>query len=54
MRLDDRGFAKGNWRYILPIIMVFLSIMMISEVKYPSFKKLDLRATRPDWRIDES
>jgi CDP-diacylglycerol--serine O-phosphatidyltransferase len=47
MRLDDRGFAKGNWRYILPIIMVFLSIMMISEVKYPSFKKLDLRATRP-------
>jgi CDP-diacylglycerol--serine O-phosphatidyltransferase len=44
---DDRGFAKGNWRYILPVIMVFLSIMMISEVKYPSFKKLDLRATRP-------
>jgi CDP-diacylglycerol---serine O-phosphatidyltransferase len=45
--LDDRGFAKGNWRYVLPVIMVFLSIMMISEVKYPSFKKLDLRATRP-------
>jgi len=44
---DDQGFAKGNWRYILPIIMVFLSVMMISEVKYPSFKKLDLRATRP-------
>src|ERR1051325_11125537 len=44
---DDRGFAKGNWRYLLPVIMVFLSIMMISEVKYPSFKKLDLRATRP-------
>lgn len=47
MRLDDRGFAKGPWRYILPVIMIFLSIMMISEVKYPSFKKLDLRATRP-------
>jgi CDP-diacylglycerol--serine O-phosphatidyltransferase len=47
MKLDERGFAKGNWRYILPVIMVFLSIMMISEVKYPSFKKLDLRATRP-------
>jgi CDP-diacylglycerol--serine O-phosphatidyltransferase len=44
---DDRGFAKGNWRYLLPVIMVFLSVMMISEVKYPSFKKLDLRATRP-------
>lgn len=44
---DDRGFAKGNWRYSLPVIMLFLSAMMISEVKYPSFKKLDLRATRP-------
>lgn len=45
--MDDRGFAKGNWRYVLPVIMIFLSAMMISEVKYPSFKKLDLRATRP-------
>jgi CDP-diacylglycerol---serine O-phosphatidyltransferase len=44
---DDRGFAKGNWRYILPVIMLFLSMMMVSAVKYPSFKKLDLRATRP-------
>jgi CDP-diacylglycerol---serine O-phosphatidyltransferase len=44
---EDRNFAKGNWRYMLPIIMVFLSIMMVSEVKYPSFKSLDLRATRP-------
>jgi CDP-diacylglycerol--serine O-phosphatidyltransferase len=44
---EDRDFAKGNWRYILPVILVFLSIMMVSEVKYPSFKKLDLRATRP-------
>lgn len=44
---DDRGFAKGNWRYVLPVIMLFLSMMMVSEVKYPSFKKLDLRATRP-------
>lgn len=44
---DDRDFAKGNWRYVLPVIMLFLSIMMVSEVKYPSFKSLDLRATRP-------
>ena len=44
---DDRGFAKGNWRYVLPVIMIFLSVMMVSQVKYPSFKKLDLRATRP-------
>jgi CDP-diacylglycerol---serine O-phosphatidyltransferase len=44
---DDRGFVKGNWRYVLPVMMLFLSVMMVSEVRYPSFKKLDLRATRP-------
>ncbi len=49
--LDDYGwlevrFARTPWRYILPVIMVFLSIMMVSEVKYPSFKKFDWRARR--------
>jgi CDP-diacylglycerol--serine O-phosphatidyltransferase len=43
---DDKGFAQGNWRYALPIVLLFLSAMMVSEVKYPSFKKLDLRATK--------
>jgi CDP-diacylglycerol--serine O-phosphatidyltransferase len=27
--------------------MVFLSLMMVSEVRYPSFKKLDFRQTKP-------
>ncbi|HYE32647.1 MAG TPA: CDP-diacylglycerol--serine O-phosphatidyltransferase [Methylomirabilota bacterium] len=44
---DDRGFVTGNWRYALPVIMVILSIMMVSEVRYPSFKKIDFRTTRP-------
>jgi CDP-diacylglycerol---serine O-phosphatidyltransferase len=43
---EDKGFATGHWRYVLPFIMVFLSIMMVSEVKYPSFKKLDLKTRR--------
>ena len=43
--LEDR-FARTPWRYVLPVIMVFLSIMMVSEVKYPSFKKFDWRARR--------
>jgi CDP-diacylglycerol---serine O-phosphatidyltransferase len=51
MWMDEKGFATGTWRYALPIIMVFLSIMMVSEVKYPSFKKLDLRATKPFTKI---
>ncbi|MBM3832284.1 MAG: CDP-diacylglycerol--serine O-phosphatidyltransferase [Verrucomicrobia bacterium] len=44
---EDRDFAKGTWRYILPCILLFVSFMMVSERKYPSFKNLDLRATRP-------
>jgi len=43
--LEDR-FARTPWRYSLPVIMVFLSVMMVSEVKYPSFKKFDWRARR--------
>ena len=33
-------------RYALPILLVFLSLMMVSTVKYPTFKKLDFRTTR--------
>lgn len=47
MWLDERNFPRSNWRYVLPVLMVFLSVMMVSEVKYPAFKKLDLRSTRP-------
>lgn len=47
MWLDDRDFPRGNWRYVLPVLLLFLSVMMISEVRYPAFKDLDLRARRP-------
>lgn len=47
LEIDDRNFKVGNWRYALPVILVFLSIMMVSEVKYPTFKKLDWRTQRP-------
>jgi CDP-diacylglycerol---serine O-phosphatidyltransferase len=43
---DEKNFATGKWRYCLPALLLFLSWMMVSSVKYPSFKTLDLRATR--------
>jgi CDP-diacylglycerol---serine O-phosphatidyltransferase len=43
---NEKDFATGNWRYCLPVLMLFLSWMMVSNVRYPSFKTLDLRATR--------
>jgi CDP-diacylglycerol---serine O-phosphatidyltransferase len=45
MRLDEKEFHVGWWRYSLPVVLLFLSWMMVSNVKYPTFKKLDLRAT---------
>lgn len=46
MWLDERNFPKGNWRYILPLLLLFLSWVMISEVRYPSFKNINLRMKR--------
>lgn len=44
--LNGTNFLQSKWRYLLPVIMIFLSAMMVSEVKYPSFKSLDFRAKR--------
>jgi CDP-diacylglycerol--serine O-phosphatidyltransferase len=43
---DEKDFATGKWKYCLPVLLLFLSWMMVSNVKYPSFKTLDLKATR--------
>ncbi|MGA1237883.1 MAG: CDP-diacylglycerol--serine O-phosphatidyltransferase [Limisphaerales bacterium] len=45
---DNKAEAfQDSWlRYALPVILVFLSIMMVSDVRYPSFKSLDWRARR--------
>ena len=46
--LDEHGVTeRGRWRWILPPIMIFLSLMMVSEVKYPTFKSIDLRTKGP-------
>jgi CDP-diacylglycerol--serine O-phosphatidyltransferase len=44
--LDER-FVRSPWRYILPVMMVFLSAMMVSEVRYPTFKKISWRTQPP-------
>jgi CDP-diacylglycerol--serine O-phosphatidyltransferase len=43
---DETNFSMGFWKLFLAGLMLFLSFMMVSEVKYPSFKTLDLRARR--------
>jgi CDP-diacylglycerol--serine O-phosphatidyltransferase len=42
----EERFNHSRWRYLLPILLLFLSWMMVSKVRYPSFKSLDFRARR--------
>ena len=49
--LNEGDFLNTKWRFLLPVIMVFLSAMMVSEVKYPSFKSLDFRAKRSFFKM---
>jgi len=42
----EERFNHSRWRYLLPVLLLFLSWMMVSKVKYPSFKSLDFRARR--------
>ncbi|HAB19153.1 MAG TPA: CDP-diacylglycerol--serine O-phosphatidyltransferase [Verrucomicrobiales bacterium] len=44
---DEREFRVGLLRFVLPVILVFLSAMMVSEVKYPTFKKVNWRMQHP-------
>jgi CDP-diacylglycerol---serine O-phosphatidyltransferase len=44
--IEEKGFSQSKLRFALPVLLIFLSAMMVSEVKYPSFKSLDFRAQR--------
>ena len=45
IQLNEKDRSLGNWKYLLAVVLVFLSAMMVSTVKYPSFKSLGLRST---------
>ncbi len=42
---NENEKSLGHWGYLLPAVLIFLSAMMVSEVRYPSFKSLGLRST---------
>ncbi len=45
IKLNEKEKNLGHWGYLLAIVLVFLSAMMVSQVRYPSFKSLGLRST---------
>jgi len=44
--LDEGQRTIGRWKYALPPLMLFLSFMMFSKFRYPSFKAVNWRTTR--------
>ncbi len=36
----------GPWKYALPVLLLFLSFLMFSRVRYPSFKSVNWRTQR--------
>lgn len=45
IHLNEKDKTLGHWKFLPAIVLVFLSVMMISTVRYPSFKSLGLRST---------
>jgi len=45
-RFEIGKIELGVWRFALPVLLLFLSFMMFSHVRYPSFKGLGWRTQR--------
>jgi len=45
IHLNEKEKTLGPWKFIPAVVLVFLSAMMVSTVKYPTFKALGLRST---------
>lgn len=44
--MEEGAREIGRWKYILAALLLFLSFMMFSRVRYPSFKGLGWRSQR--------
>ncbi len=44
IQLNEKERTLGAWKYLLAAVLLLLSAMMVSTVRYPSFKSLGLRS----------
>src|SRR5438128_729228 len=44
--LAEGEHRLGNWRFVLPPLLLFLSFMMFSRFQYPSFKAIDWKTKK--------
>ena len=45
IQLNEKDKSLGLWKYVIAAVLIFLSAMMVSTVRYPSFKSLGIRST---------
>jgi CDP-diacylglycerol--serine O-phosphatidyltransferase len=45
IHINTNGKSLGAGNYVIAAVLIFLSAMMVSTVRYPSFKSLGLRST---------
>jgi len=51
IHFNEKEKDLGNWNYFIAFVLIFLSAMMVSTVKYPSFKSLGLRSKSTFWKM---
>jgi CDP-diacylglycerol--serine O-phosphatidyltransferase len=44
IQLNEKDKPLGPWKYIPAVVLLLLSAMMVSTIRYPSFKSLGLRS----------
>ena len=45
------GLTLGAWSYVLAIMILGVSFLMVSNIRYPSFKKIDLKTKANVWTL---
>lgn len=48
---QKEGLGIGAWSYVLAIMILGVSFLMVSNIRYPSFKKIDLKTRATIWTL---
>lgn len=51
MSLAKDNPSLGWWSYVLAVMILGISFLMVSNVRYPSFKKIDLKTRANVWTL---
>ena len=49
--LAENDRSLGLWSFVLAAMILGVSVLMVSNVRYPSFKKIDLKTKANVWTL---